>query len=30
MTKFITILIAGMYSIFIGIFLIGELTEKKK
>lgn len=30
MSKFIAILIAGMYSIFLGMFLIGELTEKKK
>ncbi len=29
MKKFITILIAGMYSLFMGMFLIGELTRKK-
>jgi hypothetical protein len=30
MSKLITILIAAMYSLFMGIFLIGELFEKKR
>ena len=30
MKTFITILIMGMYTIFMGMFLIGELTERKK
>jgi len=30
MTKFITILITAMYTIFMGMFLIGELIERKK
>ena len=30
MKTFITILIMAMYTIFMGMFLIGELTEKKK
>jgi hypothetical protein len=29
MKTFITILIAGMYTLFMSMFLIGELTEKK-
>ena len=29
MSKFITILIMGMYTIFMGIFLIGEIFERK-
>jgi hypothetical protein len=29
MKTFITILIAAMYSLFMGMFLIGELTRKK-
>jgi hypothetical protein len=29
MSKLITILIAAMYSLFMGMFLIGELFEKK-
>ena len=30
MKTFITILIAGMYTVFMGMFLIGELIERKK
>ena len=30
MKTFINILIMAMYTIFMGMFLIGELTEKKK
>lgn len=30
MTKFINILIMVMYTIFMGMFLIGELFERKK
>jgi hypothetical protein len=30
MKTFITILIMAMYTIFMGMFLIGELIEKKK
>jgi hypothetical protein len=29
MSKFISILIMIMYSLFMGMFLIGELTKKK-
>jgi hypothetical protein len=30
MKTFITILIMGMYTVFMGMFLIGELIERKK
>jgi len=30
MTKFITILITAMYSIFMSIFVIDQLIERKK
>jgi hypothetical protein len=30
MSKFINILIMVMYTIFMGMFLIGELFERKK
>ena len=30
MRKFITILVMAMYTIFMGMFLIGELIERKK
>jgi len=30
MKTFITILIMGMYTVFMGMFLIGELFERKK
>jgi hypothetical protein len=30
MKKFIAILIATMYSIFIGMFLVGEIIKNKK
>lgn len=30
MRKFITILVMAMYTIFMGMFLIGELFEKEK
>jgi hypothetical protein len=29
MYKLITILIMAMYSLFMGMFIVGELTEKK-
>ena len=29
MSKLITILIAAMYTLFMGMFLIGELFERK-
>jgi len=29
MNKLIIVLIAAMYSLFMGMFIIGELTEKK-
>jgi hypothetical protein len=30
MTKFITILITAMYTVFMGIFIIDQLIERKK
>jgi hypothetical protein len=30
MSKLITILIAAMYTLFMGMFLIGELFDKKR
>lgn len=30
MTKFITVLITAMYTVFMGIFIIDQLIERKK
>jgi len=30
MTKFITVLITALYTVFMGIFIIDQLIERKK